>query len=462
MEKKAPRTFYNKKKVWLRAFTSSLGYLSFGYANGIFTSSQQCISSLLSWGSESYIYISIISSLIPLGALFGGIFAGYLSRNYGKRKNLMIADLVMILGSSIIVIPHTVTFGLGRFICGIGTGCFSMLCAQYINEFTPTDMSGKMGSFNALSGMTGLLLSFSVCIFLPAGPCEQDIKYYVFPMFAAPGFISLIQFLILYKVFKRESPCWLIKIGEHNLALQSLTSIYDKNYAELQIEKLLESPQNSLKSYEDFSLSQVFTCKKGTTKSSRLGFLFHFFQQISGINVILNYSTRLFEDLGEGVVVSRLLTIFASFLRLIAVLALFPIIDKNGRKPVTIISEFGMACCFFLIAFLQGIDGFKVTLVVFIDIYLMLFAVSLGPICWIYTSEILNDKVMAACTVFNWGTCFILVLTFPLLVDLLGLDPTFFMFGAFNLIGCIYFCIDMVETKGLPKSEIKAMLSAMR
>ena len=83
---------YNEKKVWLRAINSSLGYLAFGYANGIFTSSQQCVSSIFHWGGNEDLYISIITALLPLGAFFGAILIGILSKYNGKRKNLMMTD----------------------------------------------------------------------------------------------------------------------------------------------------------------------------------------------------------------------------------------------------------------------------------------------------------------------------------------------------------------------------------
>ena len=47
MSKEIATNTYNKKKAWLRAVSSSIGNIAYGYAFSIFTSSQDCISSLL-------------------------------------------------------------------------------------------------------------------------------------------------------------------------------------------------------------------------------------------------------------------------------------------------------------------------------------------------------------------------------------------------------------------------------
>ena len=455
-------SFYDTKKVWLRALTSSLGYFSFGYTQGIFNSSQDCVSSLLNWGEDRNLYISITSSLLPLGCFLGAILTGILSKTFGKRKNLMITDIIMLIGSGVFMIPNTYAFGLARFISGIGIGCFSMLSAQYTNEFTPPDISGKMGSLNGFNGLFGQFISYSVCLLLPTKHCPQSIQFYVFLIFIVPGVVSLIQFSIFFKYFTLESPIWLVKIGENQLAKKCIKSIYsDHKYAELQVSLLIDQnkpPQVSHQNHE-LKLSEIVCCKNVTARSTRLGIIYHILQQLSGINAILYYSTLLFKDYGEF---SRILTIMISGLRLITACLLLPIIDRYGRKPLTVISTFCMGACFFIITLLMGFSGLQVTLVIFIDLYLILFGVSLGPICWIYTSEILSDKAMALCTALNWGTCAVVVLIFPLVIDSYGLSSIFIVFGTVNILGAIYMHFDMIETKGMTKAQISDIFLRLR
>ena len=112
----------------------------------------------------------------------------------------------MITGSATMFIPYTYTFALGRFLCGVAVGAFSMLSAQYISEFTPTELSGKMGTLNQFACMLGLLIAYSICLLLPVENCGENIKFYVLSIFTVPGLISIIQLTIFIKVFTRESP----------------------------------------------------------------------------------------------------------------------------------------------------------------------------------------------------------------------------------------------------------------
>lgn len=452
---------YNATKVWLRALTSALGNFSFGYMNGVFTSSQECVSKVLGWGDSKHLYISVVSALLPLGALFGAVLASLLAKQFGKRKELMITDLVTVLSSALIVIPSTGTFGIGRFIAGISSGLFLTLSMQYINEFTPAEIRGKMGSLTGFTNMIGLLMAYSVCLLFPIDYCTQSSKYYVFAIFGLPGLAALLQFIIFFSIFPNESPVWLIKGGENQLALQSLETIYEQNCAEIEFTALISARKKLLESTdcEEFSLKDILTCKEGSRRSTRLGLFFHVFQQLTGINAVLSYSTNIFHEFGDDE--AKILTIFTGILRLIAVVILFPMIDSTGRKKITVVSQFLMGVCFFTMVSLMGIDGLEVTLVVFLCLFLMLFAVSIGPICWIYTTEILNDKAMGLCAAVNWGTCFLIVLFFPLMIQHFGLGNVFAFYAIFNVIGSVYFYIDMVETKGKTKEEIKEMFSHM-
>ena len=128
-----PNKYYKPYKVWITAFHAALGSFIFSYNIGLFTSSQPCVAASLDWGDEKDTYIAVMSALLPLGALFGSLGSGYVSKYIGRRQNLIIADLIIITASVITVIPFTFCFGLGRFLSGIGIGNFSILCPLYIN-----------------------------------------------------------------------------------------------------------------------------------------------------------------------------------------------------------------------------------------------------------------------------------------------------------------------------------------
>lgn len=449
---------YSLKKIWLRSLNCALGSFSFGYANGIFTSSQPCVSSLLNWGEEKNTYIALMAAIIQFGAMTGCIITGFMTIYMSKKKCLMVTDLIMALGGILFMIPNTISFGLARYISGVAIGCFSMLGPQYLNEFLPPKIRGKFGTLNQMSAMVGLLISFSVCQFLPRDDCSEDMTYYVFALFAASGAIGIIQYFNLTVFFPENSPRESPSLCK---AFGYLTTSIHEPGEESDIASE-EKTKKKFESYNEFTLGQLLCCAKGSTKAMRVGTLFHFIQQASGINAILSYSTTIFQSFGQGVYFARAMTVTASFLRILSVFGLFAVIEKYGRKKVTIFFTFMMGLSFMVLGIFVNFDGFAVIMVICIDLYLCFFAVSLGPICWIYTSETMTDKGMAFGAACNWGTAALVVWCFPYSVTYIGISSTFLLFSFLNTISAFYFIFDMIETKGLAKEQIREILKNMR
>lgn len=71
-----------------------------------------------------------------------------------------------------------------------------------------------------------------------------------------------------------------------------------------------------------------------------------------------------------------------------------------------------------------------------------------GPICWIYMSEVMNDKGVAVGTFLNWLFTLITALTTPLLIKTIQ-EYTFLGFAIFNFIGSFLVFLFVKETKNL-------------
>ena len=198
-------TTYKPTKVWLRAMNAFLGSFLLSYNIGVFTSCQPSVSSALNWGDNSDTYIAIMSSLVPLGALFGALSSGVLSKSSGRRRSIIIADLITILASIITVIPYTYSFGLGRFLSGIAIGQFSVLCPLYVNEIAPQKITGRLGGLIQPFCCSGLITAFGFALLLPTGDYSSDPRnnLWIF-MFAFQGLVAFFQILLLLVFLKRR------------------------------------------------------------------------------------------------------------------------------------------------------------------------------------------------------------------------------------------------------------------
>ena len=65
----------------------------------------------------------MIVSIALLGAAFGALFSGNLSDKIGRKKVIIIADLVFAAGSIIMAVAPSIGWLImGRFIIGVGVG----------------------------------------------------------------------------------------------------------------------------------------------------------------------------------------------------------------------------------------------------------------------------------------------------------------------------------------------------
>ncbi|KAM2903309.1 hypothetical protein COP2_003136 [Malus domestica] len=134
----------------------------------------------------------------------------------------------------------------------------------------------------------------------------------------------------------------------------------------------------------------------------------HFFQQLSGINYVVLYNPRIFEKAGITSYNDKILaTVAVGFVKTIAILVATFQVDPFGRRILLLSSVGGMVASFMLL----GVDltivdqshskvpwavGLCITMVLFIVAF---FSIGLGPITWVYSSEIFDIllKITSIC-----------------------------------------------------------------
>lgn len=131
-------------------------------------------------------------------------------------------------------------------------------------------------------------------------------------------------------------------------------------------------------------------------------------------------------------------------------------VNRLGRRTILIYGS-ALSGAFQLgLAILSKIDNKDISFisVIFIFCYYLAFNFSLGPIVWLYCSEILPEKGISIATMCNWIGATIIVLILPYFDALWVL----FIFYAAICFACVAFTIFFVnETKGKSKMEIANM-----
>jgi sugar porter (SP) family MFS transporter len=190
-----------------------------------------------------------------------------------------------------------------------------------------------------------------------------------------------------------------------------------------------------------------------------IGVVMAILQQITGINTVVYYAPRIFENARFAKDAALLSSIIVGIVNGIFTVVAIMLIDRLGRKPLLLIGAAGMGVFFALagVAFHLRAEG--IWILVFILLYIASFAVALGPVVWVVIAEIfptrIRGRAMSIATVCLWVSCYLVSLTFPILVDRFGDSFTFWLYSAMCVVTFIFVWFVLPETKGKSLEEIE-------
>ncbi|AJI45493.1 sugar porter family MFS transporter [Francisella tularensis] len=432
------------------AIIAALAGLLFGMDIGYVNGSLHFISETFDLSVEQSGHVS---SVLLLGAACGALFSGFLSKRYGRRKVLLIAAAIFSIFTIVgILAPNYQIFISSRFILGIAVGIASFIAPLYLSEIAPKEFRGALIALYQLMITIGLFL-----VFLTNSALERTGSWRVMlAVLAIPSVIMFFGCLTLPR-----SPRWLILKGNDNEAALVLKKIRSSEAEAL--EEHNEIKQTTHRGVSVFSLLK----QKFFIKVVLLGIALQAFQQFTGMNAFMYYSTDIFKLAGftnpsTSTIVIGLLNMLTTFLAI-------KYVDKFGRKPILYfgLSLLIISCIIvgfiFKTHFVYGqtmvlSQTLQWTALIFCLLFIFGFAISMGPVIWILCSEIQpiegRDFGVTASTMSNW-ICNAIIGNFALTWLTFHPDSTFFGF-AISCIICILFVKFFVpETKDVSLEEIE-------
>jgi len=397
------------------------------------------------------IALGLAVSSLTVGCLFGALFAGSLSDKYG-RKGLMIITAVLFIisafGSSLA--QSLTVFIISRIIGGLAVGAASVLGPTYISEIAPAARRGTLVSYNQFAIVTGILLAYAIDYALV--DISQGWRF----MLAVPVIFGLLYLLLLAVSFP-ESPRWLFKTGEKKKAREILVRVGGEKYATDEITSMSASLDQE-GSGKKTSMGELFKGKMGYILL--LGTLLAAFQQITGINAVINYAPAIFAQTGVAADMALLQAIIVGVVNFLFTIVALRLVDTKGRKTLLLWGAAGMtiSLAFLAATFALGNIG-GVWVLVSILAYIAFFAASLAPVMWVVTSEMYPTKyrgaAMSFSTAVSWVCTLVVVQFFPWMLNNMGGMVSFGIFAAFSLIAFLFIRIYIPETKGKSLEQIE-------
>jgi sugar porter (SP) family MFS transporter len=201
----------------------------------------------------------------------------------------------------------------------------------------------------------------------------------------------------------------------------------------------------------------------------------HFFQQSSGIDSVVLYSPRIFEKAGITNSDQKLLcTVAVGFTKTMFILVATFLLDKNGRRPLLLTSVAGMIFSLVTLGFaLTIIDhtDHKMMWAVALSIgmvltYVAFFSIGMGPITWVYSSEIFPLKLRAQGASIGVGvnrvTSGVISMTFISLYEGITIGGAFFLYAGIATVSFVFFYFMLPETQGRTLEDMEGLFGNFR
>ena len=441
------------KYLWLYvvAIIASLGGLLSGYDTGVISGALLFINE--SWNLADTTQGILVSSVL-IGAVIGAATNGILADMFGRKKIIMATAVIFTLGSIMCAFaPNIFVLIASRIFVGFAVGVVNFVVPLYLSEISPKHLRGTLVSLYQWAITAGILFSYFInAVFAHA------VYNWRWMLFAGviPGIV-----LFVGMCFMHDTPRWLVSKKRDEEAKIAFKKIEPEVDTEKEIEDIRKTILN-----EGTKSDKKFRFKKWMIMPFVVGIGIMFAQICTGINTIIYYAPTIFKNAGFE---SNITAIYATtgigvINFLMTIVALF-FTDKLGRKPLLYFGSTGVMLslialgCGFAFADFFG-DNLKWVTVGSLVIYIICFAMSLGPIGWILVSEVFPLRIrgvaMSICTVSNFAFNFFVVSSFPILLHRIGGAWTFWGFGIVSLL-CIvfvYFCVP--ETKGISLETIES------
>jgi sugar porter (SP) family MFS transporter len=434
---------FNNRYILGISFISALGGYLFGFDFAVISGALPFLRAafhLSSW------WEGFLTGSLALGCIAGCLLAGKLADRYGRRPGLMIAASIFAFSSiGMAFAPGLAFFVIMRFCAGIGVGMASMLSPLYIAEISPAHMRGRNVAINQLTIVTGILITNLVNYLLSD---MHEAWRWMFGLGVVPSLLFLLGVFFL-----PESPRWLISMGKQAKAISILTKIGSAEFAQTSVTAIGQSHQKTGQS----SFSAVFS--KSVRPAVIVGVTLAVFQQLCGINVVFNYTSTIFKSVGANLDHQLLETVAIGVVNLLFTLIAMWQVDKLGRRPLMLAGSIGLALSYIVLAALLKYQAPAIWISAFVLLPIALYATSLAPVTWVLISEIFPNNVRSAASsvaiVSLWIAYFILVFTFPILVEHLGTYGPFFLYAGICFMGYLFVKSRVKETKGQTLEQLE-------
>ncbi|KAH0718206.1 hypothetical protein KY285_014237 [Solanum tuberosum] len=432
------------------AIVASMISIIFGYDTGVMSGAMIYVKKEFQINDAK---TEILAGILNLCALVGSLCAGRTSDKIGRRNTIMVASVIFMIGSILMGYgPSYIALLVGRCIAGVGVGFALMIAPIYSAEVSSPSSRGFLTS-------------------LP----EIGIRIAAIPsLFLAIGILKM-----------PESPRWLIMQGRVGEAKKILYKVSNSpQEAEIRLRDIKEAVGIDENCNDDIVKVPESAQTHGVWKELLLkptpslrwiliaGVGIHFFEHATGIEAVILYSHKIFAKAGVHDTRKQILaTVGVGLTKFTFIVLSTFLIDRVGRRKLLLTSLSGMVVTLaglgFFLTIAENSGGTLIWALVLsiVTTYavVMFFNIGLGPVTWVYSTEIfpLRYRALGAGigVAVNRLMNATVSMSFLSISEAITTGGAFFMFAGVSLVALIFFYFMCPETKGKSLEEMESVFT---
>ncbi|MEM7024699.1 MAG: sugar porter family MFS transporter, partial [Pseudomonadota bacterium] len=404
--------------VYVAAAVAALGAVLFGYNTAVIAGALLHIDDdvgLTGGKPMSPILEGLVVSSVLLGAVIGAALGGWIGDRFGRRRTLMLAGAVFVLGGlGAMLAPSVAVLIATRILTGCAIGAASLMVPMYVAEISPARLRGTLVAGNQLGVVVGILIAYIINYAL----ADSSDWRAMFGIAIVPALL-----LVAGMGLMPESPRWLVARDQPKDARRVLARLRGSEEVDHELADIRHSLGQKSEGFGALIAPAV-------RPVLMIGVVLAILQQVTGINTVYYYAPTIVEDAGllndESLLFA---TVGLGVVTVLATMVSMWLVDRAGRRPLLLVSLVGMAVTLAALALVFGQSSLPHVAsgriaVAAMMLYVIFFSIGLGPVFWLLIAEIypLNVRApaMSIATVINWGSNMIVAALFLTLIAMLG------------------------------------------
>ena len=367
---------------------------------------------------------STVVSTFLIGAMIGSAVSAQAAGGLGRRSSIVISSILSLIGGGFFLaskqFDSVLMILLGRLLSGIHCGLASSLVPMYLMELSASKFRPVMGVLHSLGMTVGVLLAQVLgqeALF--GNKANWPILLSFYTIFIMIGFTALL--------WVPESPVFIfMTLDDETRAIETMKNLYGADCESEAVSDLHHLKQEK-KMASKWSMISVLK-DKSVRRSLILVCILHVGQQMSGINAVFYYSTKMFENVGFSEYISQIGSIGVAAVNLIVGLIALPVLNSFRKKSLLMFSS-GFAMLFLTalavtIHFQDKFDCMGFASIALVMAYVVAYGLGLGPIPYMIGSDLFESGPrpfgMSLGCLFNWSFNFVVGISFPCLDAILN------------------------------------------